>query len=253
MPLLGYDSNLDLKRTLDVALADLEALITGGVDAVMVENNYDTPHQIMVGPETVACMTYLTQKIVERTDLPVGVSVLWNDYCAALSIAMVTGARFIRLPVFIDHVRTNYGEVVGEPIKVMEYQRKINANNVAILTDIHVKHSQILNKDTIESSALQAIEQGSDGLIVTGRWTGDMPDIKDLKRVREAIGNFSIIVGSGADESNAPLLSQLADGVIVSTSIKRGKVDSSQINMKDYNQRVDANKVASFVESFKPH
>src|SRR5258706_6951347 len=74
MPLLGYDLNFNLEHTLRVALADLDALITGGVDAVMVENNYDTPHQIVVGPATVACMTYLTQKIVERTDMPVGVS-----------------------------------------------------------------------------------------------------------------------------------------------------------------------------------
>lgn len=69
-PLLGYARDWNMQLVLDDALKDLEALIDGGVDAIMVENNYDIPHHIKVGPETVACMTYLTREIRNRTSLP---------------------------------------------------------------------------------------------------------------------------------------------------------------------------------------
>src|SRR6266568_1492996 len=62
MPLLGYPGYSDISLILNNALKDLEALEAGGVDGIMFENNYDIPHKIFVGPETVACMNYLAQE-----------------------------------------------------------------------------------------------------------------------------------------------------------------------------------------------
>src|SRR3989344_4903470 len=104
MPLLGYPGYTGISRVLNTALKDLRALEEGGVDGVLVENNYDIPHRIFVDSEIIACMTYLVKEIIKNTKLPVGISVLWNDYKAALSIARVCGGKFIRVPVFVDDV-----------------------------------------------------------------------------------------------------------------------------------------------------
>src|SRR5690606_12360304 len=122
---------------------------------------------------------------------------------------------------------------------------------ILLFTDIHVKHSEILSQTTIEEAATEAIRRGSDAVIVTGKWTGDMPDVEELASVRRAVGEFAIIVGSGADSRNARTLRQYADGVIVSTSIKRGGVDRREINVKRSDQRVGSRKVAAFVRAFK--
>lgn len=251
MPLLGYKDYAGIDAVLNKALVDLKALNKGGVNGIMIENNYDIPHKIFVGPETIGCMTYLTAEIIKNTKLPVGISVLWNDYKVALAIAKVCGAKFIRVPVFVDNVRTNYGNIFGNPEGVLSFRKRIGANNVLLFTDIHVKHSVLLSKNSLEESALQAIREGSDALIITGKWTGDAPDINKLKRVREVVSDFPILVGSGATKDNISQLMKYADGVIVGTSLKSGKRQNKNVNIKKYDEVIDIKKVKEFTKAFR--
>ena len=69
MPLMGYKEFTSLEEVMKKALSDLRTLEKGGVDGVMIENNYDLPHKIFVGPETVASMTYLVCKLRKMTKL----------------------------------------------------------------------------------------------------------------------------------------------------------------------------------------
>jgi uncharacterized protein len=250
-PLLGYPDFPGFDIALKNALKDLEALEKGGVDAIIVENNYDIPHKAFVGPETVASMTYLTQKIKERTKLPIGISVLWNDYKTAFSIAKTLGLSFIRVPVFVDDVETNYGKMFGNPKDVITTQKALGAEDVAIFADIHVKHSTIISKHSIEESAKRAIKEGADALIVTGKWTGDAPDLAKLSSVRKAAGDFPIYIGSGVDEKNVANLFSVANGAIVSTSLKEGSADSKEVNLKPYDSRISKDKVKALIKAVK--
>lgn len=253
-PLLGYKDFPGLQRCLEKSLRDTKTLEDGGVDAILIENNYDIPHKEFVGPETVTAMTFLTQKIAEVTSLPLGVNVLWNDYRAALSIAKIYGAKFIRVPVFVDSVETQYGKILAESEKVLSFREKIKASDVLLFTDIHVKHAKMLEKKSITESAQEAVEKGSDGLIITGKWTGDVPNTSDLEEAREAVGkHFPILIGSGATKENIAALLQYADGVIVGTSLKTGEILSKEeeVNLKPWEEKIGLEKTKEFVEAFK--
>ncbi|MGD8744182.1 MAG: BtpA/SgcQ family protein [Candidatus Woesebacteria bacterium] len=250
LPLPGYKGSPDLSTILEKAMIDLRAYEKGGVDAVIVENNYDLPHKINVGPETVSAMTFLTSEMRKVTKLPLGVSILWNDYKAALSIAKTCGGSFIRIPVFVDTVKTNYGVVKGEPRSVIRFKKRIKADNIDLFVDIHVKHSKLLSKKNIECSAIEAIKNGADAVIITGKWTSDPPSIKTLRFVRASIPNSTIIIGSGATRKNIGKLMQVTDGVIVSTSLKEGLGSKKEINIKSYNQRINYYNVKKFVKEF---
>lgn len=251
MPLLGYKDHPGLDKVLKKALKDAKALEDGGVDAIILENNYDYPHKINVSQETIVCMTYLTKKITERINLPIGLSVLWNDYKTALSIAKVCGGKFVRVPVFVDTVKTQYDIIKGESEYAINYRKKLDAEDVLLLCDIHVKHSTLLSRFTLDESAQLAIKKGADGVIVTGKWTGDKPTMEDLMRVKQAIGDFPILVGSGATSSNTGLLMRFATGVIIGTSLKTGKRQKDNVNIKGYNEKIDEKKVRTFVKEFK--
>lgn len=250
-PLLGYPESPDFKITLNNALKDLRAFENGGVDAIILENNYDIPHKETVGPETVAMMTFLGEKIKEETKLPIGVSVLWNDFRAALSISKTIGAKFIRIPVFVDKVKTNYGIITGDSKAVKDFQKKIDAGKIALFTDIQVKHAELLNKQPIEKSALEAIENGADALIITGKWTGDAPNLDELIAVRKAVAGFPLLIGSGANKKNINELSKHVNGAIVSTSLKMGNSQKNEINLKTWKQRIDKNKVKKFIQKIE--
>ena len=248
-PLLGFSEFPGFEIATQNALRDLKAFEDGGVDAVIFENNYDIPHTEFVGPEILASMLFLGSKIKEKTSLPIGVSVLWNDYKTALSIAKVLGLQFIRIPVFIDTVKTSYGIIEGKSEEIIKYRKSIGADHVAIFTDIHVKHAEILSAHTIIESAQLAIENGSEALIVTGKWTGDAPNVDELRTIKEAVLDFPIICGSGVDSGNIQELLRYANGAIVSTSLKEGSVKAGEINVKGYEQRIDKEKVVKLIVS----
>ena len=250
LPLIGY-SNFSKEYILKTALKDLRALEEGGVDGIFIENNYDIPHGITVGPETVAIMTYLGSEIRKRTQLPLGISVLFNDYKAALSIAKTIGAQFVRVPVFVDDVKTNYGDVFGNPQEVIDFRNRIDAKNILLFTDIHVKHAHLVSQYSLEESAKKTKTLGSDGIIVTGKWTGDAPDMKDLQKVRKAIKDFPVLIGSGADKNNVNRLLDYADCIIVSTSLKSGERKKREVNVKGYKQRISLAKTKTFMKLVK--
>ena len=64
---------------------------------------------------------------------------------------------------------------------------------------------------------------GADALIVSGRMTGDAPDIGKVREAKSLAGDRPLLIGSGADEHNIGAFMGVADGVIVGSSIKAGE------------------------------
>lgn len=250
-PLLGYDDFPGLSVARENAIADLMAFEEGGVDAVIVENNYDIPHTEHITSSVFASMFYLTECVSDCADIPLGVSVLWNDYKSALSIAKVLDLKFVRVPVFVDDVKTDYGIIKGNPNEVTDFRSEIDADNVALFTDIHVKHAEIISKYSIVESAEKAINSGADAIIVTGSWTGNAPNTDELIKVRRAVNNFPILCGSGVNHENIDELFSVADGAIVSTSLKEENKGMHPVNKIPYSARIDADKVAELVLSLR--
>ncbi|MBI3620288.1 BtpA/SgcQ family protein [Candidatus Roizmanbacteria bacterium] len=253
LPLLGFTNHSSMDKVYGAAKIDTERFIKGGISGIFFENNYDLPHRIYVGPETIASMTYLISRLTETIKIPFGVSVLWNDYKSAFAIAKATDASFIRIPVFVDDVKTSFGNIHKVAKQALGYQKKINAEAIAICSDIQVKHSVMLNKTkSITRSAIQAIKAGADALIITGQWTGKAPEINKLKQVRKKVGGFPILIGSGINQKNIQSLKPLCNGVIVSTSLKAGYDQSADINrnIKSYKQRISLKKVKTLMKSY---
>jgi len=248
---LGKD-NLKISEIVNNAIADAEVYQNTGYDGILVENNYDFPHEIFVSPVTSLSMGYVIGKLKEKINIPMGVCVLWNDYKNALTLAKLYGLKFIRIAVFVDYVETDFGKVDACYKELNEYKKKIGAEDVLIFTDIQVKHSKLLNERPISESAVEAIEKGSDGLVITGRWTADAPSMDKLEEVRGKVGDFPIIIGSGADINNVEDLLTYANGIIVGTSIKEGdEIDKTvERNIKPYNARIDLIKAENLQKKF---
>ena len=65
------------------------------------------------------------------------------------------------------------------------------------------------------------ISAKEDGVVVTGRRTGEEPDFEDLQAVREAT-SLPVLVGSGVTVDNFERFIDLADGFIVGSAFKEG-------------------------------
>lgn len=207
---------------LERAVQDVKNLETGGINGLIVENLGDAPYlKTNVGPETISAMALVVKDVIDTVDVPVGVNVLRNDVKAALAVAYVTGGRFIRANVFTNTVVTDQGIIEASASELLRYRRYLGAEETKIFADVHVKYGLPLSPVSIEQSAKEAAYRGfADALIVTGVRTGIEPDLKNLTRVRKAVPDRPLLVGSGATKENIPKLLECADGAIVGTSLK---------------------------------
>lgn len=224
MPLVGYAKHPGIEKVLKHALHDLSVLERAHFNGALVENEFDHPHQVKGGPEIIASMTHILTEIVKKSHIPIGVEVLLNDPQASLAIAHVGGAQFIRTDYFVDRMaRDEYGGLMEiNAKKLISYRHTIKADNIFVLTDLQVKYATLLEKGkTIGESAKQAIEAGSDGLIITGKVSGKAPKVSDLIEAKKVAATIvPVFVGSGYCVNNAGKLLKHADGAIVGTAIK---------------------------------
>jgi len=223
------------------ALADARALAEGGVDAILVENFGDVPFSPgRVDPACVAAMAAVATEIRGAVSLPLGINALRSDAISALAIATAVGARFIRVNVHTGAVVTDQGILASGAHETLRYRRLLDAS-VALFADVQTKHAAPLAAVAIEHEARDCVHRGlADGLIVSGEATGLPPKASDLERVRLAVPDVPLIVGSGASPENAADLLALADCLIVGTSVKRDGVVAN---------RVDADRVRALVRA----
>lgn len=239
--LLGHSEFSGVDDLIEHTLGDLSVLEQGGVNGVCVENDYDHPHQLVVGPEIVAIFTQVTHEIAQHAKVPVGLQVLLNDWRASLTIAKATGASFVRLDFFVDRVRIAAGVIEPEPEAVIAYRKQIKAESVALLTDVQVKYSELLEPGkSLSTSTQQAIAHGADAIVVSGSVTGEPPKLEDLREVRSAAGDFPVLVGSGTTPENVRALFQYAEGAIVGTAFKDGMTSHDRVVLRRVHELMDA-------------
>jgi len=211
-----------ISEALEAALRDAKALESGGVDGLLIENYGDSPFKpTPTDPETVASMTAIGKDIARQTKLPMGVNVLRNGALAALAIAHVIGARFIRVNVLTESMLTDQGIINACAHDLMRYRRRLGATDVHVFADVRSKHAAPIVSRPVEESARDAAYRGmADALIVTGPHTGAEPDRDQLRRVKDSVPDRPVLIGSGLTSRNAAELLREADGAIVGTSLK---------------------------------
>jgi hypothetical protein len=216
-----YNGN-GISGAVDAALRDAKALQKGGIDGLLIENYGDLPFKpTTTDPETVASMTAIGQEVSKHVDLPMGVNVLRNGALAALAIAHVIRARFIRVNVFAESLLTDQGIIDACAHDLMRFRRQLGASDVAVFADVRSKHAAPLASRPVEESARDTAYRGmADALIVTGLHTGAEPDRDQLHRIRATVPDRPILVGSGLTRRNAVKLLREDDGAIVGTHLK---------------------------------
>jgi uncharacterized protein len=170
-------------------------------------------------------MAAVAKAVVDAVGVPVGVSLLANGAIGALAIAKASGARFIRVNQWVNAYISNEGLIQGESARALRFRKQIDAMDVAIFADVHVKHGAhaIVGDRPIAEQARDVEFYDADVAIATGNRTGDAVPEAEIAAIREGT-RLPIIAGSGLTAENARHLLSLLDGAIVGSSLKRDGV-----------------------------
>lgn len=231
----------NLKAIIGRAEQEATALASGGANGIIVENFFDAPFaKDSVDPAVVSAMTLVVERLTNLVTLPIGINVLRNDAHSAIAIASCTGAQFIRVNVLNGIMATDQGLIEGQAHQLLRYRRELGSD-VKILADVLVKHGRPLGSPNLTTAVQETIGRAlADAVILSGWTTGSPPNLEDLELASAAAAGIPVFIGSGASWENISTLMQAADGVIVSSSLKRnGRIE----------QPIDPIRVSQFVEA----
>ena len=229
----GYGGSRDDLRA--TALADALALTDNGFDGILVENYGDAPfYPDDVPKHVVAELTATVRELSLAVDCPFGVNVLRNDAEAALAVAAATGGSFVRVNVHTGASVTDQGVLEGNAYETLRLRDRLDAD-VAVLSDVDVKHATSLGERDVHAVATETIDRGlADGLVVSGPATGEPAESEQLLTVLDARDDATrdvpVLLGSGVTADNARDLLELADGAMVGTAVKRDSETSNPVD-----------------------
>jgi hypothetical protein len=220
----GY-TGYGMETIIEHALRDAEALAAGGCDGLIVENMWDIPFRAgpHVQPESIAAHAVVARQVKEAVDLPLGINLVHNGGVALLGIALAAGASFIRVCMFTGAGVWDGGDWdEGCAADLLRRRAELHAEHIKILADVDKKHSVRFPGIDLATHIEWTTFFGADGLIVSGRMTGDAPDLEKVRQARQHAGSTPLLLGSGTSEQNIAAFLGVADGVIVGSSVKQG-------------------------------
>ena len=102
---------------------------------------------------------------------------------------------------------------------------------LSVWADVHVKHAVPLGSVSLEDAASDTFHRAAANvLIVSGRATGQPTSIDDIARVRRAVPEAPVMVGSGVTVETVARFLTAADGVIAGTTLKRDGVTTDAVD-----------------------
>lgn len=136
----GYKNNND--EIIETAIKEAILYKEAGIDALAIENMHDVPYiKNKVGHEISAMMTIIGHQIKQKTQLPCGIQVLSSANRAAMAVAKAAKLDFIRAEGFVFGHLADEGYIDSCAGDLLRYRKQIDAEHIAVFTDIKKKHS----------------------------------------------------------------------------------------------------------------
>jgi len=230
-----FDASGGMKAIREWVMQDLDALQSGGIDAVMFCNENDRPYRLDSDFASVAAMADVVGTMRDALSVPFGVNVLW-DPRATLAVAKATGAAFCR-EIFTGAFAGDFGLWVRCAGDYARYRREISAENVRMLYNINAEFAApIAPRPVADLARSVAFSSNPDAICVSGAITSQAANASDLEQVANALTGTGVpvLINTGFKANNAESLLAFADGAIVGSSLKVdgitwNKVDEARV------------------------
>jgi membrane complex biogenesis BtpA family protein len=215
-----HDAKAGMASLIEAALADIDALQQGGVDALMFGNENDRPYTLKAPPAGIAAMSAIIAAVKPALKIPFGVNYLW-DPTASIAIAAATGAQFVR-EIFTGVYASDMGTWAPDAAEALRTRRTLAADHIKLCFNINAEFATPLDTRPIGLRAKSAVFSSlADAIMVSGPLTGQPADRSDLRQVRDAVADVPIFVNTGVNLDNVADMLARADGCVVGTHFKQ--------------------------------
>ena len=232
------------------ALEDLRALQNGGVDGILISNEFSLPYQRHMNFVTPAAMAYVVGRLKDEIRVPFGVDCI-SDGEATIELAAAVGAGFVR-GTFCGVYVGDGGLYNNDFSALLRRKAALHLDNLKMLYFINPESDRNLDTRPLADIAKSTIfKTHPDGLCISANAAGQ--DVEDalITSVKEANPEVVVLCNTGCRPDTIVRKLRCGDAAVVGTYFKEGgKLEDSRLR----NLRVDESRVKEFmavVHSFR--
>jgi hypothetical protein len=214
-----YDDAGGPAAVVDSVRRDVELLTSAGFEGILFCNEGDRPYQLKATLEGVAMMARVVAEVAPR-DRPFGVDYLWDPQ-AALAVAAVTGASFIR-EVTTGVYESDMGLWSPDAGALLRYRRQLNAERVKVFMNITPEFGSSLGtRDIAKTARSVQVSSLADAILVSGPMAGAEPSVETVREAKKGVGGQTpVFANTGVKSTNVKDFLAVADGAIVGSDLK---------------------------------
>ena len=232
------------------ALTDLKALQDGGVDGILISNEFSLPYQRHMNFVTPAAMAYVVGRLREHIRVPFGVDCI-SDGEATIELAAAVGAAFVR-GTFCGVYVGDGGLYNNDFSALLRRKAALHLDNLKMLYFINPESDRNLDTRPLADIAKSTIFKAHpDGLCISANAAGQDVDDALITSVKEANPEVVVLCNTGCRPDTIVRKLRCGDAAVVGTYFKEGgKLEDSRLR----NLRVDESRVKEFmavVHSFR--
>ncbi len=215
-----YDTEAGMSKILDTVLKDLEALQSGGVDAVMFGNEFDRPYVLKAPPEGLAAIAAIIGQVKSMIKVPFGVNYLW-DPLATVALAVATEADFAR-EIYTGLYASDMGLWAPDCAGAARLRSSCGRSDLQMLFNINAEFSTSLDERTLAAKAKSVVfSSKADVICVSGMMTGMSVDQAELRKVRESIPEIPLLANTGVTIDSVEEIFSFTDGCVIGSHLKQ--------------------------------
>ena len=242
-PRFGHDGG-GLSDAVEHAKRDLDALPEGGVDGVIVSNEFSLPYQRHMDFVTPASMAYIVGQLKSQLSVPFGVDAI-SDGLACIELAAACEADFVR-GTFSGVYVGDGGLYNNDFSMLMRRKAALHLDNLKMLYFINPESDRNLDtRDLSEIASSTIFKVHPDGLCVSATAAGSDVSTGLIASVKKKNPEVAVLVNTGCRPDTIREKLSVCDAAVVGTYFKEGgRLEDENFN----NVRVDVDRVREFMK-----
>ena len=214
-----FDSATGMNKILDSVVVDLEALQSGGVDAIMFGNEFDRPYVLKAPPEGLAALASVIGQVKSMIKIPFGVDYLW-DPVATVALAVATDANFAR-EIFTGVYASDMGLWTPDCAGAARLRSSQGRSDLQMIFNINAEFATSLDTRPLAIKVKSAVfSSKADVVCVSGPMTSMGVDQTELREAREALPETPLLANTGVDIDTVADIFALTDGCVIGSHLK---------------------------------
>ncbi len=215
-----YRKEDSMEKVVETARKELRLLQDGGVDGILIANEFSLPYEKKVSAVTVGAMGYIVGALKADIRVPFGVNIVSNPL-ATIDLAAAVGANFVRSTFTGAYIGEN-GMTDTDIATVLRRKKALGLDDLKLFFKVNPESDAYLAERPISKITKSMIFHCfPDALCVSGASAGTETDSSLMEQVKALAGDTPVFCNTGCTVENIREKLQISDGACVGTAFKK--------------------------------